>query len=332
MIIWNQLEKIQQPTIANWDTTDGKLMNLNIDLFSIQNWHNFIPVVCVHVRSVLHTFVFHRVHVAWLYVLVCCVETGSVQTQFPLYCTWNVPAATAIKVVNNPSLQLRQGPGKKPTQRQCQRTRSGVCSSNMDDTSLTQRSLRFQLAFRAAGWLNLLQTNNINAEDVLKWQVKNDGGQSGDKAKSQCLCYISYFIVLHVLRSFSRCHSTFYRFIYLIFFVENIFLLPLPLKSCLYIMVCIPSETFFQVIWQSITCLFWVFTKMCQTFFVSWICFFNPLICHSILKLFDAETQEHQLLLYSCRLAALPHRDQTEMPCWEWAFPLSCLPDSIKCC
>lgn len=271
MIIWNQLEKIQQPTIANWDTTDGKLMNLNSDLFSIQNWHNFIPVVCVHVRSVLHTFVFHCVHVAWLYVLVCCVETGSVQTQFPLYCTWNVPAATAIKVVNNPSLQLRQGPGKKPTQRQCQRTRSGVCSSNMDDTSLTQRSLRFQLVFRAAGWLNLLQTNNINAEDVLKWQVKNDGGQSGDKAKSQCLCYISYFIVLHVLRSFSRCHSTFYRFIYLIFFVENIFLLPLPLKSCLYIMVCIPSETFFQVIWQSITCLFWVFTKMCQTFFVSWV-------------------------------------------------------------
>lgn len=59
-------------------------------------------------------FVFQYVHVAWFHALVCCVETGSVQTQFPLYSKRNVPAATAIKVVNNPSHQFRQGPLSPP--------------------------------------------------------------------------------------------------------------------------------------------------------------------------------------------------------------------------
>ena len=43
--------------------------------------------------------------------------------------------------------------------------------------------------------------------------------------------------------------------------------------------------------------------------------FFNPLICHAILKLFDVERHKHQLVVYSCCLAALPHKDQSEMPC-----------------
>lgn len=111
---------------------------------------------------------------------VCCGDTGSLQTQFPLCSKRIVAAERAINVVNNPSYQLRQGPLsphniKTHTHTQCQRTQSGVYSSNMGVTSLIRHSLRFQLAFRAAGWLNLLQTNKISAEDVLKWQVKNYG-------------------------------------------------------------------------------------------------------------------------------------------------------------
>lgn len=162
--------------MANWWTWTLIYFPSWTDIISSQRWVCVSVYPCMWVHSC--TLVSQCVHAMWIRALVCCVETGSVQTQFPLYSRRNVPAATAIKVVNNPSHQLRQQPPppkkkekKKPTQRQCQWTQPGVCGSNRDVTSLTQHSLRFQLAFRAARWLNLLQTNKISAQDVLICQV-----------------------------------------------------------------------------------------------------------------------------------------------------------------
>lgn len=149
-------------------------MNLSIDLFSIPNWHNFIPVMCVCVHSC--TCLYSDACMWCGFVCGCCVETGSLQTQFPRYSKRNVPAATAIRVVNNPSHQLRQGPlspqrkKKRPTQRQSQET-VRCLQLKRGSHFLTWHSLRLQLAFRADGRLKLLQTNEISTGDVLKCQV-----------------------------------------------------------------------------------------------------------------------------------------------------------------
>lgn len=115
--------------------------------------------------------------------------------------------------MNNPLHQLGGGGALPVTQRQRQSTQSGVSSSNMGVTSLTRLALRLQLAFRAAGWLNLRHTNKISTEDALKCQVQGggEGGTvrrvelhwhfAGDKAKSSHLCQtIKYFVMVIFLR------------------------------------------------------------------------------------------------------------------------------------
>lgn len=70
----------------------------------------------------------------------------------------------------------------------------------MDVTSLTRHSLRLQLAFRAAGGLNLLQTNTISREDVLKCQAKNYGVQSGAAVTFCRIQSKEPMFVLHTLK------------------------------------------------------------------------------------------------------------------------------------
>lgn len=117
-ISWRKISSQQSQSKS---TTDGKLMNVSIDLFfhpEVTAAHQRCVCVCACKLTLMYMFL--KCAVISCTCLLCrnWVSTNPIP---PFRREQNIPAATAIRAVNNPSRLLRQGPFSS-LRRWCQRT------------------------------------------------------------------------------------------------------------------------------------------------------------------------------------------------------------------